>query len=210
LASASNEKSLNKSKYHHGDLHRALIDAALHLIANQGIEALTLREVAQQVGVSRMAPYRHFADKSALLAAVAEEGFRILKQQLDQTAQTQTDPLEKLQAIGVTYVRYAVNHAAHYRVMFGTKIADKQSYPALLQVARDTFDVLVQTLVQCQQSGLARSANPTQQAQIAWSLVHGLSMLAIDGQLAATGCSSPEELATVATQSLVEGLKLPG
>lgn len=209
MASTSNEKPLNKSKYHHGDLRRALIDAAVKLIADQGLDALTLREVAQQVGVSRMAPYRHFADKSALLAAVAEEGFRALEQQLIQASQAQTDPLETLQAIGVAYIRYAINHAAHYRVMFGTEIADKQSYPALLQVARDTFGVLVQTLIECHQNGLVYPAEPTQQAQVAWSLVHGLSMLAIDGQLSATGCTSIEELANKATHTLITGLKLP-
>lgn len=206
MASASNYKSINKSKYHHGDLRRALLDAALQIITQQGVSALTLRQVAQQVGVSRMAPYRHFADKAALLAAVAEEGFRALKAQLIQAA-GELEPVERLQAIGVAYVEYAVTHAAHYRVMFGTERADKQSFPALLQVASETFDVLVQTLVACQQSGAVRVAEPVEQAQVAWSLVHGLSMLAIDGQFAAVGRGSIPELAATATRILVEGLQ---
>ncbi len=202
----SNRSSIKKPKYHHGDLRRALIQAALQLIAERGVEALTLREVAQQVGVSRMAPYRHFADKAALLAAVAEEGFRALKAQLLQAA-GHLEPVERLQAIGVAYVDYAVTHAAHYRVMFGTGRADPQSFPALFQVAAETFDVLVQTLVAGQQNGTIRATEPKQQAQMAWSLVHGLSMLAIDGHLTAVGCGSAAELAVEATRSLAEGLR---
>jgi AcrR family transcriptional regulator len=206
LASASNQKSTRKSSYHHGDLRRALIDAALQTITEQGVSALTLREVAQQVGVSRMAPYRHFADKAALLAAVAEEGFRALKAQLIQAA-GQLEPTERLQAIGVAYVEYAVTHAAHYRVMFGTERANRPSFPALLQVASETFDVLVQTLVACQQSGTIRVAEPVEQAQIAWSLVHGLSMLAIDGHFTKMERGSISDLAATATRTLVEGLQ---
>lgn len=206
MTAASNPSK--KDKYHHGDLRRALIDAALHLIAEQGISSLTLREVAQQVGVSRMAPYRHFADKADLLAAVAEEGFRALKAELDRAAEAEADPVQRLQAIGVAYVDYAVRHAAHYRVMFGSTMSDGHSDSALAQVAGETFAVLVHTLVACQQSGQVRTAEPTQQAQIAWAAVHGLSMLAIDGQLSIAKCSSIQALAIETTQTLITGLQV--
>jgi AcrR family transcriptional regulator len=189
-------------------LRRALIDAALQLIAEQGVSGLTLREVAQQVGVSRMAPYRHFQDKSALLAAVAQEGFRTLRTHLIAAGNpADPNPLEHLQAMGVAYVGYAVGHSAHYRVMFGQFFGEQQTYPDLYQEATDCFGVLVQMLVECQQRGCIRSGEPKEQAQVVWSLVHGLSMLLIDGQLPAMGCAPVEDLAIAACRAIVEGLK---
>ena len=91
-----------KSNYHHGDLRQALIDGAIALIAEQDISSLSLREVARRVGVSHAAPYRHFADKEALLAAVAEEGFiRLTASMRQQQQMVFDDPLQRLQATGV-------------------------------------------------------------------------------------------------------------
>jgi AcrR family transcriptional regulator len=197
-----------QGKYHHGDLRRALIDAALQLIAEQGVSGLTLREVAQRVGVSRMAPYRHFEDKSTLLAAVAQEGFRALRTYLNSASdRADPKPLERLQGIGVAYVRYAVANPAHYRVMFGSFFGDQQTYPELYGEATDCFGVLVQTVVECQQLGCIRSGEPKEVAQVLWSLVHGLSMLLIDGQLPAMGCAPVEDLAIAATRTIIDGLK---
>jgi len=188
-----------------------LIDAAAQLIAEQGVDALTLREVAQRVGVSRMAPYRHFDDKSALLAAVAQEGLRKLTSYLMTVhEQTAAEPIDKLRAMGVAYVRYATAHPAYYRVMFGPFFDDKQAYPELYQDATACFNVLVQMLVTCQQTGPVRLSEPVQLAQIVWAQVHGLSMLLIDGQLAAMGSAPVDELAIAACQTLIEGLSVSG
>src|SRR5258707_1216881 len=108
-----------EGRYHHGDLRRALIDAARVLVEREGRQALTLRAAARMAGVSQAAPYRHFPDKNALLAAVAEDGVRALAAWLrGAAARHEGDPLARLQALGVAYVTFAVTSTAHFRVMF--------------------------------------------------------------------------------------------
>src|SRR5918999_5020029 len=105
--------------YHHGNLRRGLLDVALATIRAEGVEGLTLREIGARLGVSRTALYRHFADKRALLAAVATEGFRALRQQLVAAWEEGGRGDAAFHAMGVAYVRFAVANPAHYRVMFG-------------------------------------------------------------------------------------------
>lgn len=200
---------LNKQgNYHHGDLRRAVIDMALQLIADQGIESLTLREIAQRVGVSRMAPYRHFENKAVLLAVLAQEGFQALYIHLQKVlAQSSDQPLERLQELGVAYILYAVENPVHYRVMFDSSLSDRTIYPPLYQTAVKNFECLVQVLIECQQAMLIREGDPKQLAQINWALVHGLSMLLIDRQFATMGCAPVEELANSALNTLIEGLR---
>ena len=119
MAARKKTSSQPKPRYHHGDLRRALIDASLALIAEEGFSALTLREVARRAGVTHAAPYRHFADKEALLAAVAEEGFRAMASDMRERMDKETSPTERLLACGVAYVLFAVRHPSHFRVMFG-------------------------------------------------------------------------------------------
>ena len=105
--------------YHHGNLRRALLDEALATIGSDGVEGLTLREIGARVGVSRSALYRHFADKRALLAAVATEGFRTLCRELLAAWEEGGRGRAGFDAMGVAYVRFAVASPSHYRVMFG-------------------------------------------------------------------------------------------
>src|ERR1700730_16885125 len=106
-------------RYHHGDLPRALLDAALHIVETQGTQALTLRAAARSAGVSQAAPYRHFTNKEAILAAVAEEGFRSLMIAMRQSLQACGDiPLDRLRAVGIGYVNVSTSHSSHFRVMF--------------------------------------------------------------------------------------------
>src|SRR4029453_4484400 len=106
-------------RYHHGDLSRALVEEALRPIQKEGVGALTLRTVGRRLGVSRTALYRHFADKSALLAAVATEGFHTLRLRTQEAWDRHGVGTEGFNAMGAAYVRFAVEHPAHYRVMFG-------------------------------------------------------------------------------------------
>ena len=112
--------------YHHGNLRRALLDEALATIRAEGVEGLTLREIGARLGVSRTALYRHFADKRALLAAVATEGFRTLRQQLVTAWEEGGRGRAAFEAMGVAYVRFAVANPAHYRVMFGGFVDPKR------------------------------------------------------------------------------------
>src|SRR5712692_3239519 len=173
------------NRYHHGDLPRALLDAALHIVETQGTEALTLRAVARLAGVSQAAPYRHFANKEAILAAVAEDGFRSLMTAMRQSVRDCGDlPLARLRAVGLGYVTFATSHPSHFRVMFGRDMADRSAFPTLRQVAHDTLTMVVDAIADCQRAGLVRSEEPAADlALTAWSSVHGLAALLVDGVL---------------------------
>jgi AcrR family transcriptional regulator len=168
--------------------------------------------VAKRAGVTHAAPYRHFADKEALLAAVAEEGFRTMAEQMRQRMDKESNPVERLHACGVAYVLFAVQNPSHFRVMFGPHFTRKGEHQGLATEGGHSFGLLMRCLVQGQQAGLLRGGDPLPLALAAWSLVHGLASLLVDGVLQRAGNStlSPEELALFQTRLLVEGLLLPG
>ena len=202
-------KSDRKAAYHHGDLRQALIDSALALIQEkQDAKTLSMREVARQAGVSNAAPYRHFADKDALLAAVAVKGFRILTGYLREGVNSVPgEPLQQLQASGVAYVKFAIAHPSYYRVMFSAFQPGDAKSPELNEAGLDAFGVLVEVIASGQAVGQVRPGEARQLAWVAWSLVHGLAMLAIERQLPLVDEASVVAFAELATQSLVEGLK---
>lgn len=170
--------------YHHGDLRRALLDAALALIEAEGVAALTLRQTARQVGVTHAAPYRHFKDKAALLAGVAAEGFRLLADRTE-TARDAAgpDPIDRLLAIGVAYVRFALEHPAHYRVMFGRDIVETPGEHTFHGEAARAFAVLTGCVGEVQHAGECPSEGAGVRSILAWSTVHGLAMLLTDHRL---------------------------
>ncbi|MBP0000121.1 MAG: TetR/AcrR family transcriptional regulator [Cyanobacteria bacterium SID2] len=197
--------------YHHGNLRQALIDTAIETIAEKGVNSLSLREVARRVGVSHSASYRHFADKEALLAAVAEEGFLGLTQALTTALQNRLETtadcsLERLQASGIAYVKYAFDRPEYYRVMFGSGAIDRSRYPSLQNASQQAFQVLVDLVIAGQNAEKIRPGDPVKLAWVAWSLVHGLAMLAIDGQLPISETHEIESIARFTTQTLSEGL----
>jgi AcrR family transcriptional regulator len=170
-------------QYHHGDLRRALIDQALRIIGRHGVGGLTLRAVGEALGVSRTALYRHFSDKQSLVAAVAREGFRTLGQDLREAWEREGRGQAGFQAMGEAYLRFAVAHPSHYRVMFGRFVESKARDPELMHQAEGAFQALVDALVAQQREGLVRRDDPLLQARFVWSVVHGIAMLTIDGQL---------------------------
>jgi AcrR family transcriptional regulator len=200
-----------RSSYHHGDLHRALIEVALRLIAEEGASGFTLREVARRAGVSHAAPYRHFADKMALLAAVAEEGFRALRQRmLEVGIRMPVEPPAHFRALGVEYVRFAVEHPAHFRVMFGPDIIDPTIYPTLHEVSHGTFTLLIEAIAAGQQAQAIRPGESWALALAAWAQVHGLATLLVDHCVAVTDPAQVVALAEQATDMLYEGLRSEG
>jgi AcrR family transcriptional regulator len=174
------------SRYHHGDLRRALIEEALRTIETEGIEQLTLRAAGQRLGVSRTALYRHFSDKQALLAAVGREGFVTLGEALTDAWERNGRGQTGLEAMGMAYVRFAVAHPSHYRVMFGRFLESCGKDTDFIAAATAAFQVLVDAVVELQQSGSVRRDDPILLARFIWSVVHGTAMLAIDGQLRGT------------------------
>ena len=176
-----------RDQYHHGDLRRALLQAAVRTIQKHGFGALTLRAVGDEVGVSRSALYRHFADKSALLTAVATEGFRMLRAALLAAWDGGGRGRVGMDAMGEAYVHFAIENPWHYRVMFGGGFELDADDPELQQEGSAAFGALLDALVEQQGQGLVRRDDPQTQANFVWAVVHGVAMLAIDGNLGHQG-----------------------
>ncbi|MEP7116061.1 MAG: TetR/AcrR family transcriptional regulator [Acidobacteriota bacterium] len=170
--------------YHHGNLRQALLDQAVATIRAHGVDALTMRDVGVRLRVSRTALYRHFADKTALLAAVAADGFRVFRLALTDAWESGGRGRPGFEAMGVAYVRFALANPSHYRVMFGGFETKAACDPELSTQAGSAFQVLVQALAEMQASGLVRAGDAAALAMFVWATVHGTAMLAIDGQLA--------------------------
>ncbi len=175
-----------KGAYHHPDLERALVDVAIRTIREQGVDALTLRDVGSQLGVSRTALYRHFADKSALLARVALEGFRIFRQALESAVakarERDGDPLEEM---GLAYLAFALANQSHYLTMFGGSFGAWDRYPELTIEADAAYNVLLNTvLAQQANSEMAVGYAPISLANLYWAALHGVATLGMAGLLA--------------------------
>ena len=180
---ATRPRKKRAGQYHHGDLRRALIDQALRTIDAHGVDGLTLREAGRALGVSRTALYRHFADKQALVAAVAREGFRTFRLALVDAWQRHGRGRAGFEAMGAAYLRFAVSHPSHYRVMFGRFDESCARDAELIDEAKGAFQALVDALVDGQREGWVRKDDPEMLARFVWSITHGIAMLVIDGQL---------------------------
>jgi AcrR family transcriptional regulator len=183
-------------RYHHGDLRHTLVVGAMRLLQSKSAAELSLRAVARLAGVSPNAPYRHFASKDALLAAVAEEGFRQLAAA---TAAASGPPRKRLSQMGVAYVRFATDNPRLYGLMFGPVLKEWDRFEGLVAAADASFAVVVEAVGKVIGGGPKAAAR---EAILAWSAVHGYAMLAIDGHLdacAAHELPPPEELVRIIT-----------
>jgi AcrR family transcriptional regulator len=167
--------------YHHGNLREALLQGAVRVIAELGPAAFTLREVARRAGVSHNAPYRHFRDKDALLAAVAAQGFRELTRAMRDAGERQSNALDKLKQSGLAYVAFALRRPEHFTVMFDAPVSAGKD-PEYLQAPKEAFHTLVTHIEDCQNEGLLAPGNTLERTLYAWSLVHGIAKLAIAGR----------------------------
>jgi AcrR family transcriptional regulator len=183
MRAASPKRAAPKRSYHHGDLRRALIATALKLVEDNDVSALTLREVARRAGVTHGAPYHHFRSKAALLAVLAEEGYRALyTEELQAVAKAGPDPFARLQAIGVAYLRFAIAHPGHFRVMFRTDSADWSAHPTLLEASQLPMILLTSTAEEVQRDRKL-DIQRTEFLLSSWATVHGLATLWVDGPL---------------------------
>jgi AcrR family transcriptional regulator len=164
-------------------LQRTVLDASIALIASDGVTALSLREVARRAGVSHQAPYHHFGDREGILAAIALEGFTILGAGMRKrlAALADGDPGARLEAVGASYIDFALRHPAHFQVMFRADLIVMDRHPTLKATADDTFNQLLEVV-----SDVAERhgrGDPLPLAIAAWSLAHGLSTLFLEGKL---------------------------
>jgi AcrR family transcriptional regulator len=194
-----------RTTYHHGDLRRVLLDASIALIDEVGVGALSLREVARKAGVSHNAPYHHFPDKSALLAAIARDGFAGLAEETAAARIAATGPRARLEACGIGYVRFALRSPAHFRVMFHPELATPDEHPLVTSAAIPVFETLVQSVMEAQAAGEIPAGDPMPFVLTCWSCVHGLATLWLDGPLSRDPKGfgkSPEKLAAMVTTTL--------
>ncbi len=175
---------------HDGGLRRDLIDAALELVEASGTRGLSWREIARRADVSHSAPYRHFANKEELLAAVAEQGFCSLTERMvAQMDAAPDDVAKRLEAMAIAYVEFAAENPAHFRVMFGRDVPDINKYAALREAHENTNGLfragVAGVLEKAGKAGMAVNADSF--SLMAWSLVHGLASLTVDGRACDVG-----------------------
>jgi AcrR family transcriptional regulator len=176
-------RKLAVKPYHHGDLQNALIAAGLQILATQGVSGLNLREVARVAGVSHTAPYRHFPDKQALITAIAFEGFELLAAAIRSSdIEAHATAVDRLVAAGGAYVRFAIDHPAHIKIMFSPDNMRATS-PQLYAISKFGFEYLTVHIVRAQQAGEIGPSDAHECAKCLWSSMHGLAVLVNDGQL---------------------------
>jgi AcrR family transcriptional regulator len=199
-ATAAKRAPQRKRSYHHGDLRRALLDAALALIARDGVSALTLREVARRAGVSHAAPAHHFGDLRGLLRGLADESFEALRVHMRAAMRGAPDAADALRRSGIAYVEFAVANPGRFRAMFHPAIGNGSGSPSAAEAA--AYEVLLGG-IRAVSGGRARDgAGAALLALGAWAPMHGLAALAVDRQLEGKGLATTDavELAKLLTR----------
>ena len=169
--------------YHHGDLKNALIRAGIEILSREGIEALSLRKVAKRAGVSHTAPYAHFTDKQALIAAVAAEGYKKLYGALFAAQNPQDDPLARLLATAHAYLQFALDEPDHFKITFSGVVEAEQDYPEYIEQSKRCFALVVAVVEDCEKHGLFAGSNSQLVAVSIWSCIHGFVQLLLANQL---------------------------
>jgi AcrR family transcriptional regulator len=197
--------------YHHGDLRRAIVSAALELLSETQSVEFSLRELARRAGVSHNAPYKHFTDKRELLGAVSAAGFEALTRRMAAAAAKLHNPRAQLFAVLRSYTRYGVENPALYRLMFGGYLSGPEDgRPAIEQAAAETTRALLAGLIHDGALGKEIPDTPHNGPKVAgailacWSLVHGLTQLLTDG-LVGPGTKS-DELGDMLLHGMLDGL----
>ncbi|MBV6760197.1 TetR/AcrR family transcriptional regulator [Rhodococcus opacus] len=181
--------------YHHGDLHNALVRAAVELLEEDGAAELSLRAAARRAGVSTAAPYRHFSDRDALLSAVAAVGYRDLADRLAAAHPVPTTA-DDLAAIAIAYVQFALARPGLFRVMFAEPCdpTNPERVAATTAIHEYVKSIVQQTFP---------SAEPDAMADAVWALVHGLAFLHLDGKFDAISSESVADRVRAAVHAIL-------
>lgn len=195
-----------RKTYHHGDLKAQIAEAALGMLTEGGPETLSIRDISRILGVSPMAPYRHFADKSALLIYLAELGCQELLDRMREVEQKQPDPLRCLEGCARAYVTFANKNRAQFRLIFGPEmIQNEERAQSVLIIAGECIAILVRTIGQAQQIGqIRKDKEAARLADVIWMAIHGYADLLLSGHRE----SSPEAL-TLLVDTVLRGIAAP-
>ncbi|MCK6576731.1 MAG: TetR/AcrR family transcriptional regulator [Anaerolineae bacterium] len=198
-------------QYHHGDLKNALIQAGIEILSKEGVQALSLRSVARRAGVSHAAPYAHFADKEALIAAIAAEGYRKLYAKLTAAQQASGDPLVRLHQTAFAYLQFALDEPDHFRITFAGVVEAERDYPEYVEQSQRCYALVVELVKACQARGLFTDEDTQLFAVSIWSSIHGFAQLAIANQLpgALVSRKSIHDIFRFHLRQLLAGLEKP-
>jgi AcrR family transcriptional regulator len=181
MATRKGKAGRRSSSYHHGDLAAALIDATKELITERGLDGFTLREVARRVGVTHVAVYRHYADRRALLAAVAVHGFRELRRRLESARKRTPTKLEpRLRALLAAYLQFCWAEPALSAVMFGPRLSMHGEFPDLDAAVLESLGMIEETIAELAPPSALRERSARDLGLALWTFVHGFSMLSHD------------------------------
>lgn len=198
--------------YHHGDLRRALVDAALALVAETHRWDLSLREVARRAGVSHNAPYAHFRDKGALLAAIGVRIYESLRSATTAAAAGCRTAEEALVAVGKAYVIFGLGNVAHYRLMSGQALAVDGRLPEPVREAAEAARGVLRGIILRGSRDGSFDVDPDDGDEVAaavvsaWSLVHGFTLLAIDGLAARETGLETDRLVEMTLRRFMKGM----
>jgi AcrR family transcriptional regulator len=207
-----------RASYHHGSLREELITACVALIAAEGIGAVSLRRVAREAGVSTGAPYHHFPDRAALLAAIAARGTELLAEQLREARAGAPTAVRALGRLVETFVWFARDQSAYLQVMFRPELSqpaggsEAAGIPGPSGTGDEPFQILTEVVLDCQRDGTAPPGDPTALVGLVWALATGIATLWLDGPLQGQCASigtTPEQL-TAQITTLLEALLSPG
>lgn len=172
----------DNSNYHHGNLRQTLLTAATEMIAENGVESLSLRKLADKVGVSRTAAYHYFQDKNDLLCAIAANGFGCWQASLNELKSNLLPERDKFEQYILGYIAFATNNPEEYELMFGRTIWKQANCTVeLQQISHAIFQHQVDMIAHWQTLGVINGDNPLRIAQVIWGTLHGIAKLFIDG-----------------------------
>jgi AcrR family transcriptional regulator len=178
---------MKTSSYHHGDLKNALIQAGVQVLAGKGVNGLSLREVAKRAGVSHSAPYAHFADKQALIAAIATEGHTHIHDVITTIfEQYPDDPLQQLIETGCAYLRFGLDEPDLFKITFSGVVEQEHNHPDLVKITKENFFLIRQLVSRCQAASIFAPGPEDLIAQNLWGSVYGLVTLLQQGQISST------------------------
>ncbi len=211
---ASKTKKVKRDKresrpvaYHHGDLRSALIASAVKHLESKPVETLSLRELARGAGVSLAAPYRHFKDKEALLAAISQEGFDLKRKYMEQAIKQSKGDVQKMfYGCGNAYFKMGMLHPQHFKLMVTSNVCPSEKYPELMEAAAKTFALLTQVMKHCQEAALIGPGDPFHYALNFWAVVNGFTSLYAEGRLEWIGVTqqnAESALKTLLSQHLI-------
>ncbi len=164
--------------YHHGNARAALLSAAAELLETEGAARLSLRQSAERAGLSRQAPYNHFADKETLLAELVRDGYQRLGSELRAGAKLDANPSERLARAAATYIAFGQERPALFRLMFSKELVDLSKHASAQEAASAALAELSAII-----KGIAPATDTREATLVAWSLVHGYTSLCIEAGL---------------------------